>query len=351
MSTDELPECPSCAAPINSGDLFCESCGAPLSDRDATGDVTTDDPKTAGDPTNSEPTTAGATATLAPCTACAGSVAPDGYCESCGKKQPSPRDHLEVDFGLCGATVTDRGLRHHRNEDAVGLSLEPNGYRVVCVCDGVSSAPRSDDASQAAVDAAILTTVTELAAGTDIELAMRLATKAAHAAVSKLAEGEANIPSCTYCLAVATETEIFVAWIGDSRAYWIGPNQTTQLTVDDSWAAAAVESGEKTLDEAMLDPRAHQITGWLGADFPEFEPHLVRAPYSPEGLLLLCSDGLWNEVPSAQDLHDLVHLRPGRSPLMIARELCDYANACGGPDNISIAVVPLNSSTTGVPSE
>src|SRR5258707_13508042 len=70
---------------------------------------------------------------------------------------PSSRDHAEVDLGPA-AGVSDRGLRHHRNEDAMALAAEqaPDGPAVVAVvCDGVSSSARPDEASQAAAQAAL----------------------------------------------------------------------------------------------------------------------------------------------------------------------------------------------------
>src|SRR5271155_6280823 len=69
---------------------------------------------------------------------------------------PTP-DHAEVDLGTA-AGVTDRGLRHQRNEDAMALKSEqtPDGLVVVAVvCDGVSSSPRPDEASLAAAQAAL----------------------------------------------------------------------------------------------------------------------------------------------------------------------------------------------------
>src|ERR1700683_3699677 len=69
---------------------------------------------------------------------------------------PTP-DHAEVDLGTA-AGVTDRGLRHARNEDALALASEqtPDGLVVVAVvCDGVSSSPRPDEASDAAAQAAL----------------------------------------------------------------------------------------------------------------------------------------------------------------------------------------------------
>lgn len=87
----------------------------------------------------------------------AGRVDTDGYCEHCGHAQPRERDHLEEELGSVAA-VSDRGLRHHRNEDsfAVAATALPDGSAatVAIVCDGVSSASRPDEASAAAAAAA-----------------------------------------------------------------------------------------------------------------------------------------------------------------------------------------------------
>ncbi|MFC6513908.1 hypothetical protein ACFQFR_13890 [Streptomyces goshikiensis] len=92
------------------------------------------------------------------CVACrAGRVDTDGYCEHCGHAQPRERDHLEEELGSVAA-VSDRGLRHHRNEDSFAVAAtalsDGSAATVAIVCDGVSSASRPDDASAAAAAAA-----------------------------------------------------------------------------------------------------------------------------------------------------------------------------------------------------
>src|SRR5690349_5617189 len=63
------------------------------------------------------------------------------------------RDHLEFDGGAVAGAATDRGLRHHRNEDAMWLAVRGTDVDVV-VCDGVSSSFDPDVASETAADAA-----------------------------------------------------------------------------------------------------------------------------------------------------------------------------------------------------
>src|SRR5579863_7730155 len=94
---------------------------------------------------------------------------PDGNCPSCGRKVPVSRDHAEIDLRLL-AGVTDRGLRHHRNEDAMALATAagPNGpVALAVVSDGVSSAPRPDEASLTAVRAAMRVLLKTARAGDD----------------------------------------------------------------------------------------------------------------------------------------------------------------------------------------
>src|SRR5262249_57402383 len=94
-------------------------------------------------------------------------IPPDGYCESCGHKLPSSRDHTELDLGML-AGVTDRGLRHHRNEDAMALAtaeLASGPAAVAVVCDGVSSSQRPDEASLAAAQAAVRVLLTGVRTG------------------------------------------------------------------------------------------------------------------------------------------------------------------------------------------
>src|SRR5258707_5808955 len=83
---------------------------------------------------------------------------------------PSSRDHAEVDLGPA-AGVSDRGLRHHRNEDAMALAAEqaPDGPAVVAVvCDGVSSSARPDEASQVAAQAGLPILVAAVQAGREV---------------------------------------------------------------------------------------------------------------------------------------------------------------------------------------
>lgn len=277
----------------------------------------------------------------------------DGYCETCGGVQPRPRDHQERELsGVAG--VSDRGVRHHRNEDAFAVAATslPGGEsaQVAVVCDGVSSASRPDEASQAAADSASEALLTALEHGRVPEQAMRQAIMTAAEAVAELGRDGSrqvgrNAPACTFVGAVAAAGVVTVGWVGDSRAYWIPDDRTGaepyRLTEDDSWAAGMVAAGLMTEAEAYADARAHAITGWLGADAEEVEPHTVAfTPHVP-GVLLICTDGLWNYAEAATELADLVRFDARQDPLRAARALVAFAVAAGGHDNITVALLPI----------
>lgn len=174
--------CPTCAEPLDPDDAFCGVCGMNLA---AASPAPESGPAT-------EPDFVLAPALGTGCAHCGlGPVSADGYCEACGGAQPRPRDHMERSLeGVAG--VSDRGVRHHRNEDSftVAATSLPGGAPAVIavVCDGVSSATRPDEASQAAADAASESLLTALEEGVAAEPAMRSAILVAADAVAALAD-------------------------------------------------------------------------------------------------------------------------------------------------------------------
>ncbi|WP_395570740.1 PP2C family serine/threonine-protein phosphatase [Streptomyces sp. BK79] len=297
------------------------------------------------------------------CVACrTGRVDDDGYCENCGHAQPRERDHMEQESGPVAA-VSDRGLRHHRNEDAfsVGCTALPDGApaSVAIVCDGVSSATRPDDASLAASRAAGESLLGALPRGTHPQQAMHDAILAASRAVNALAEEprtaleqapHQNAPACTLVGAVVTAGLLVVGWVGDSRVYWVPVDRGTppaRLTEDDSWAAQMVAAGLMSEAEAYADERAHAITGWLGADAYELEPHTASFKPDRPGVVVVCTDGLWNYAESAEEMAEAVPLDAATRPLHSARVLVGHALDGGGHDNVTVALLPFPAPSQG----
>jgi serine/threonine protein phosphatase PrpC len=323
----DSPVCPSCGRAVGATDNFCEACRAELAPAVVSGD---------------------APATAAECAYChAAQITADGYCEACGRKAPSGRDHMELDLGLL-AGVTDKGLRHARNEDAMALATAASagGPAVLAVvCDGVSSSRRPDEASLAAVQAAVRELLAGVRADQDLTETSRAAVAAAQQALAALDEpGPGDAPSVTFVSAVMTSQSVTLCWLGDSRAYWLGAGPVAdakRLTTDDSVAGEMVAAGLVSEAAAMALPQAHVVTGWVGADAPGAAPHVATFVPPGPGVLLLCSDGLWNYQPDAAGLAGLALPGALSDPLGTAAALVKYALEAGGSDNITVVLAPF----------
>jgi serine/threonine protein phosphatase PrpC len=257
--------------------------------------------------------------------------------------------------------MTDRGLRHVRNEDAMALAATPEAA-IAVVSDGVSDSSRPDQASLAAVRTALRVLLAAAQAGQDavaglsgresMAEASARAAASAQEAVSALSGARpggthstrpADAPSATFASAVVTAGTVTVCWLGDSRAYWLDagqPSAAKQLSRDDSLAAEMVSAGLLSEAEAT-SAEAHVVTGWLGADTGQAAPHVASFTPPGAGAVLVCTDGLWNYEPEAEKL--AVRALPAalRDPLGAARDLVDFALSAGGRDNVTVVLVPF----------
>ncbi|MFC4376376.1 PP2C family protein-serine/threonine phosphatase [Nocardia halotolerans] len=283
----------------------------------------------------------------AQCSTCGERRYEAGSCVQCGSPEPAP-DRFEDDLGsIC--VVTDRGISHSRNEDAVAAAVrEDDGTRVIVVSDGVSTSQDPQAASGTAARTGVDAVLAALADGLSAPDAAMAGVATATAAVRAMSRTPEYAPSCTYVSAVLRETaegtEITVVNVGDSRAFWLAagnPTASRRLSVDDSWAQALVDAGALDEEAAMRDPRAHTLLRWLGADggeAPWSAQCLQRMVATEPGTLLLCSDGLWNYLP---DPVALAGFTVETSPQAAARALADFAVNSGGSDNITVALAPV----------
>ncbi len=325
--------CPDCGAETLAGDRFCENCGNDLL------------LLSGGTPDDGT-----APAVSTGCVSCGGrEIDADGFCARCGFAQPVKRDRVELDLGAV-AGVSDRGLRHHRNEDAMAVRLTANRdgagppqHIVAVVCDGVSTSDRPDEAAKAAADRAADVLLAAARDGDDLEDATRAAIGAALDAVAELyrAGDGGNAPACTYVSAVVAGDAVTVGWVGDSRAYWLSDAGSVCVTVDDSWAQRMVASGQFTEAEAAADPRSHALIAWLGADAGTVLPHVVTIRPPTTGAIVVCSDGLWNYLSDADKLAAQALPNAVTAPFTAATELTALAIECGGHDNVTVVVVPF----------
>lgn len=330
MSTPAPLRCPVCGTHADPNHLSCEACGADLHQ-----------------PIAPQGHWLSSAADPRPCAEC-GRNAFDalGYCDQCGHRRTITSDRTELDL-TCVAAATDFGKRHKYNQDAVAIGRFES-TAVTVVCDGVSSSTFGELAALAGVEAGVAAMLDGLADKQTGHEASLAGVRAAAAASARTGAGlEDNPPSCTYVSAVVDDTTITVTWVGDSRAYWIGPDRAVCLTVDDSQAGRLAALGVPESDERYRAPYATALLAWLGSDAPELQPNIAtHTPTSP-GTLVVCSDGLSGYTGSAEELAALI---PTGGPAHIAGTMTEWARNQGGRDNISVAVThfPPSASLLGV---
>ena len=124
---------------------------------------------------------------------------------------------------------------------------------------------------------------------------------------------------------------------GDSRAYVFSGGEMTQVTDDHSLAEERMRHGEMTEEEAAVHPQRHILTRALGVS-AEVEADMWELELRTGDRLLLCSDGLTNEVGTEEIAGILGEID---DPEEAAQRLVDVANEHGGADNITVVVVDV----------
>jgi protein phosphatase len=155
---------------------------------------------------------------------------------------------------------------------------------------------------------------------------------------------------------------LHVSNLGDSRAYAIrgrdrpedpphgrraggtptGGDDIKLLTKDHSVAAALMDQGQLTPEQARMHPLRNHLTASLGIPQP-VTPAYVSVAVQPGDRIVLCSDGLWDMLSDAEiaDL-SIAHSDPREA----VKALISAANAAGGLDNITVIVVAVGAEET-----
>lgn len=130
-------------------------------------------------------------------------------------------------------------------------------------------------------------------------------------------------------------TDLYLAQVGDSRAYLIRRGSATQITKDQSLMQRLVEAGELTEEEAEQSERRNIILQALGPD-PRVKVDLTWQALRQGDVLVLCSDGLSGQV-KREEIGELANSTANLVEL--CSKLVDLANERGGPDNITAVAV------------
>lgn len=252
---------------------------------------------------------------------------------------------------------TDVGKRREKNEDS--FLIDPD-LGLCIVADGMGGHLGGERASKLAVAtiAAILrdldqdpeTTVEEGAGITpgDFESYLRYAISAASQRIYEAAKKEAALRGMgtTTVLLFYREAKVYIANVGDSRAYLIHEQQIDQVTQDHSLVGEQLRAGFLSPDDVRSHRLKNVITRSVG--FQEgVIPDIVIQEACEGNRFLLCSDGLSNLVDDVE-IRDVVLKN---EPEVACQRLIDIANERGGDDNITVVIAEFVPQASGEPSE
>ena len=201
------------------------------------------------------------------------------------------------------AGKTDVGRVRQDNQDDYRAGELPGDAAWALVCDGMGGARGGREASQCVFQKALRE------------------------------ESLAGMGTTAVC-ALVRGGKAYLSHAGDSRAYLYRDGKLAQLTHDHSYVQELVDCGTITQEQAEHHPQKNIITRALGVDY-RLEPEFTTVALQAGDVLLLCTDGLTNAVPTEQ-LEQL--LRSG-SFYDLPDVLIRTANENGGPDNITALLV------------
>jgi serine/threonine protein phosphatase PrpC len=227
-----------------------------------------------------------------------------------------------------------QGLRPN-NEDRFVVDLVNNLF---LVADGMGGQESGERASGMAAEIIPRVLHDRLAAKETVDAAVRKALVEANEAIVKAGEEqpEGRKMGTTAVLAVRDNDQLYVAGVGDSRAYLIRAGQVEQLTVDHSVAQALVSCGALTPEEARQSPFQHVLHKFLGCAGMTAGAEVRPLTPAVGDRLLLASDGLTNFV-SDEDLREGPGMFP--HPQDLADHLVKLALERGSRDNVTCVIL------------
>ena len=141
----------------------------------------------------------------------------------------------------------------------------------------------------------------------------------------------------TLTVLLVCDQQLFLAHVGDCRAFRWNASGLEQLTADHSLVAAMVARGQITADEIYTHPQRSVVYRSIG-DRPTVDIDTSVWPLAPGDRLIVCSDGLW-EMLRNEGIQD--GMMAEADPQAACDLLVSRANAAGGDDNISVVVVEV----------
>ena len=244
---------------------------------------------------------------------------------------------------------TDIGKERNTNEDSVDTfvinSQSPDtglDYSILVVADGMGGHEKGEVASEVATTKFIETVrknilhLSQETKNINFEEILTKAIEVANNEVWKISEQSPNHIGTTLVGAIIVDNHIFIANVGDSRAYLVNPKQSIhQITKDHSAVQEMFDAKIITKEQMRNHPRRNMITKALGLN-KDVTPDIFHEDLKKDNVLLLCSDGLYTMIDDLE-IANAINGNINKS----AEKLIALANKNGGLDNISVALASV----------
>jgi len=238
--------------------------------------------------------------------------------------------------------MTEPGMIRTQNQDHYDITKLSREQLLVIVCDGMGGARSGNIASSMAVEVfvgevkrAVRSNMKPDKIDTMLKNALELANKAVYEQ-SQLNE-EYQGMGTTLVAAFFQKERLTVANVGDSRAYLFNRDGVEAITTDHSLVELMVQRGELTRETAKTFPGKNLITRAVGTE-SAVECDLYHVQLRKGDNVLLCSDGLSNQLSDQEMLFEVIH---GTNKADCCQRLMNIANYRGAPDNVTVALVSV----------
>src|SRR5258708_5887307 len=232
-------------------------------------------------------------------------------------------------------SLTDVGRKREHNEDSYLVRPEVGLF---AVADGMGGHQAGERASRMALDtlSEVLKPPAKSDNREDVLAALRDATQAAGAAIFDAAQADPDLQGMGTTLTSLWfhGGRVYLAHVGDSRAYLFRDGRTQQLSDDHSWVSEQVRAGMMTEEEAKESKFRHIITRSVGFE-REVMVDGAAIPVQAGDCYLICSDGLSNYVEG----EELARILTSRFYREVPRLLVELANDPGGDGNNTVVVI------------
>lgn len=238
--------------------------------------------------------------------------------------------------------LTDPGNIRSQNQDAYNIVEFGHDRALMIVCDGMGGAKSGNVASSMAAEAFVAEARRSQRLALSVERvkqillgALELANKAVYEH-AKLCDEYSGMGTTLVAAFLLKNTAVVIN-VGDSRAYHFSAQGVHQVTRDHSIVELMVQRGELTPEQAKTYPGKNLITRAVGTE-PEVEGDLYVQELHKDDCLLLCSDGLSNEMDDQEILFEVVH---GMKKSTCCERLLSIAKNRGAPDNVTVVLAAV----------